>query len=99
MGAMKDLYLAREEWAEKIGMQLDENVTIIETPRPDWWRIRLDDGILITRIDDSLFVENCIHDWTEIDTHDEDWASQLDADIEYHRNQKEQHLHLHHLNK
>ena len=69
MGRMKDIYVAREEWANKTAMELDEAVEIVETEYPEYWRVRLYDGILITRIDDCEFVEleNDTEDWVECD--------------------------------
>ena len=69
MGRMKDLYIAREEWSEQTSMELDEAVEIVETDYPEIWRVRLSDGILVTRIDDCEFVEleNGEDDWVECD--------------------------------
>lgn len=99
MGKMNDLSIQRDEWKTALSMQLDENLTLIDTPDPTWWRATTDDGILITKIDDSLFVENCIHDWTEILINDSEWDAQLDAEIARHRELKAEHLTLNHLNK
>lgn len=55
---MKDLYLAREEWANNVERDLEEPVKIIEvSDSPEWFMVKLKDGILVSRIDDLEYVE------------------------------------------
>lgn len=88
MGAMKDLYIQRDEWATTLKMELDENVTICEIENLEWFRVTLDDGIIITKIDTSLFIEDGINDWLEVILTDEDAAAQRDAIISSIRSNK-----------
>lgn len=66
MGAMKDFYLAREEWADSISELLNEPVEIQETDAPEIWTVALQDGIQVTKIDDVTYVD--LHLSIECDT-------------------------------
>ena len=57
MGRMKDIYIAREEWANALRMELDEDTTIVETDYPEWWTVQLHDGIKVSKVADSWYVE------------------------------------------
>lgn len=57
MGAMKDFYLARQEWAESISKLIDERVEILEDEKPEVWKVALQDGVTVTKIDDWIYVD------------------------------------------
>jgi hypothetical protein len=65
-------------FANEITSHLDEQVIIVSTDIPDANRVQLTDGIFITRIGDSLFVEDYVSDWAE-STYGQ-WH-ELDADL------------------
>lgn len=65
--------------ATELGMALDESVTVRKTDQ-DWDQFVLADGIVITRIESSLFTEDGVEDWVEsVD------MTELTADIAYFR--------------
>lgn len=58
MGRMKAIYTERQEWADTLAMVLDERVELLETDHPiEWWALRLHDGIVISKVADSHYVE------------------------------------------
>jgi hypothetical protein len=61
MGRVKDIYIAREEYASKLSELLGENVVILEKNSDanplEWWKFRLSDGVVVSKIDDLAYVE------------------------------------------
>jgi hypothetical protein len=61
MGAVKAIYTARQEYAEKLSELLSEPVEILENSSPinslEWWKFRLEDGVVVSKIDDLTYIE------------------------------------------
>lgn len=99
MGKMNDLWIQRDEWREALTAQLGETLTIIEVDDPFIWRAITADGVFVTKIEDSLYVETCIHAFTEIALDDADAHTQLYAALRVTRERAKSHRHLKHLTK
>jgi hypothetical protein len=61
MGAIKNIWTARQEYAEKLSEALGESVEILENQSPvnslEWWKFRLEDGVVVSKIDDLTYIE------------------------------------------
>lgn len=68
---------------EEIINHLDEAALVVATTMPGANRVQLADGIIITKIGDSVFTENGTEDWIE-STYGA-WE-ELTADVAYLRN-------------
>jgi hypothetical protein len=65
--------------SNELAMALDETITTSKTSE-GWDQFFLADGIVITRIDSSLFTEDGVEDWVESMN-----LNELETDIAYFR--------------